>query len=273
MTDTLYAGRGSNLSTSNLYTVDTASPGPSVTSIGAIGDAVTGFAIDPTSNILYGVTTGSTSGHVRSLITIDTTTGAGTLVGSLGGKAIPDIAFDNTGQMYGWDNTNHQLARIDKATGAVTDIGSSGISSPYSGNGLAITSTNTAYLFPKGSFGAFYSMNLSTGAGTSAGTLDGSGLTTSGDISAASCKADDTVWLVVSLFLLATCDVGTGVLTQVGGSGGIGGLSSWDALTWTAGTPAPPPPPPSPPPPAEGICIAFDDGPLVAAPSWTRIDQ
>jgi len=57
-------------------------------------------------------------------------------------------------------------------------------------------------------------------------------------------------------------------------------FSSGDTSAWTSATgdvsviddPLAPPPPPPPPPVTGRVQIAFDDGPLVANPTWTRID-
>src|SRR5688572_9969630 len=64
---------------SNLYTVDTATGATS--SLGPIGFAVTGLAVDPTTGKLYGSTSMQSPSNPGSIITINKSTGAGTLVG------------------------------------------------------------------------------------------------------------------------------------------------------------------------------------------------
>src|SRR4051794_30958127 len=77
----LYAAYGGSASASDLYTVDPATGAKA--SVGAIGFAVTGLAVQPGSGTLFGVTSGGGDASTRKLITINKTTGAGTVVGSL----------------------------------------------------------------------------------------------------------------------------------------------------------------------------------------------
>jgi hypothetical protein len=264
----IYAARAGSQTTSDLYTVDHTTA--AVTSVGASGYAITGLAIDPTSSILYGVTSPGSGASPKSLITINTSTGAGTLVGGLGGKVIPDIAFDSTGQMYGWDNTGGALATINKTTGAVADLGASGIGGGKVGLGIAINSTDVCYLFAKGSTANYYTMNLSTGAATLVGSLDGTGSGTS--ITAASFDGANVCWAVngdgASVSQLDTIDVATGVKTLIGALTPGGG--TWDALVAVGsgtgggggGTGAQP----------EGVSISFTDLTLEPAPTWLRLD-
>ena len=74
-------GAGGNAAT-NLYTLDPATGGI-VTTVGPIGFAVTGLAVHPTTGILYGTTGNRSPASPGFLITINTTTGAGTPVGDL----------------------------------------------------------------------------------------------------------------------------------------------------------------------------------------------
>src|SRR5438067_300806 len=95
----------------NLYRID-----PSTgtgTLIGDIGVAVTGLAVAPGTGalVLYGSTAvinDSSTIPAGSLVTINTTTGAATLVGSFGltGRAtLADLSFDpGTGVLYGWSS-------------------------------------------------------------------------------------------------------------------------------------------------------------------------
>src|SRR5438876_475771 len=94
---------GGAASSSDLYTLDTTTG--AVTSRGPMGVAFTGLACDPTTNIVYGVTSESSGGGAskRRLYTVNTATGAVTLVGSLGtAYPLTDICFDSAGILYGW---------------------------------------------------------------------------------------------------------------------------------------------------------------------------
>lgn len=120
--------------------------GSVIQTIGNIGFAVTGMAVDPTTGILYGVTgAGGRSGGPSNpnnfpghLITINKATGQGTVVGDiLPGTTVgaADITFTSDGTLYGWSEDTDDLVVIDKQTGAGTVVGDSDLST-Y-GSGLA----------------------------------------------------------------------------------------------------------------------------------------
>lgn len=120
----LYAAQGTSATTSDLYTLDPLT-GAVSSDIGPIGYAITGLAFDPTSGILYGSTSNNSAANPASIITINTTTGAGTLVGAIGlgvFHAASDICFTSDGQMWGLDSSDG-LIKINKGTGVGTTIG------------------------------------------------------------------------------------------------------------------------------------------------------
>ena len=144
----LYGATGSQGVTSVLYQIDkTTGAG---TAIGSIGFNVSGIAFDPTSGILYGLSGNADAGPAE-LVTINTTTGAGTLVGTVTGAvtdAFPDITFDAAGNLYAWTENGDRLVKIDKATAAVTFVG------PPVGSGrtgLAFSHAGILYLEVSGS--------------------------------------------------------------------------------------------------------------------------
>lgn len=111
-----------------LYSVDTSTGAASV--IGAIGYSYIGaLDFDPTSDVLYGAKGGpETAG---SLITIDTATGAGTLVAAT--HRMTGLSFDSGGQLYGVDNGSmsgvpSSLYLMDKSDGSWILIGSMEVS-------------------------------------------------------------------------------------------------------------------------------------------------
>jgi len=145
---TLYGATGSGGVLSVLYTIDKATGAG--TAIGPIGFNVSGIAFDPTTGILYGLS-GNREAGAPELITINPTTGAGTLVGTV--TAIPggyaDITFDAAGQLYGFNEPGCDcLVRIDKATAAVTFVGPT---TPSATSGLAFSNAGTLYLDGVGS--------------------------------------------------------------------------------------------------------------------------
>jgi hypothetical protein len=138
------------------------------TQVGPIGFVdVFGLAFDPSTGVLYG----SATGTLDELITIDTSTGAGTVVGPLGFNRVRGLAFDGaTGTLYGVDATTDQLITIDKTTGAGTAVGPLGYNRV---DGLAIDpATGTLYGSDSPS-GLLITIDKATGAGSPVGAFFG----------------------------------------------------------------------------------------------------
>jgi hypothetical protein len=226
------------LPSSNLYTInpDTGA----TTSVGSIGKALTGLAVDGTSGTLYGVTAGvQLAGTPRELLTINPATGASTVVGSLGVNEIEDIAFSPLGQLYGWNETGDDLYRINKATGAIEKVGESGLGVTF-GDGLSFDRNGQLWGTLDGDFGHIFAINPTTGAATpQAQRLTGSPNKSGNQISALSAACDGlTMYGVVNDFggatNLVTIDLATGAITNKGSS-----IAALDALAW-GGCPPPP---------------------------------
>jgi hypothetical protein len=226
------------LPSSNLYTInpDTGA----TTSVGSIGTAITGLAVDGTSGTLYGVTAGvQLAGTARQLLTINPATGASTVVGSLGVNEIEDIAFSPLGQLYGWNETGDDLYRINKATGAVEKVGESGLGVTF-GDGLSFDRNGQLWGMLDGDFGHIFAINPTSGAATpQTQRLTGSPNRSGNQISALSAACDGlTMYGVVNDFggatNLVTIDLATGVITNKGSS-----VAALDALAW-GGCPPPP---------------------------------
>ncbi len=168
----LLAADGSN-GLSNLYTLNPAT-GAVTSTIGAIGYGVTGLAVHPTTGTLYGVTGRNSSLSPGSLITINRTTGAGTLVGDLfAGTTNPvaDITFTSDGTLYGWSQNTNDLVTIDLTTGVATVVGDSGLST--FGSGLAASSANVLFFTGNGDNGQLRTVDGATGLTTDVATLNG----------------------------------------------------------------------------------------------------
>lgn len=173
MSGDLYVALGGANTTSDLYIVDSTT-GNVVQDIGPIGFAVTGLAINPVTGILYGVTSERSRSAPRSLITIDTGTGLGSLVGPLGlrsGDPITDITFLGP-VLYGWSKSG-ELYTISLTTGTATLVGNSGLGEG-NGGGLAENPSGTAmYVTPEPADGGrIFLVNPADGSVTPAGTLD-----------------------------------------------------------------------------------------------------
>ncbi|MFN0019870.1 MAG: calcium-binding protein [Pirellulaceae bacterium] len=215
----LFGSTGGNAN-SDLYLVDTTTG--ATTSIGPIGFAVTGLAVDPATGILYGSTSTRSPSNPGSIITIDKVTGAGTLVGSmvLSDDAIADITFDAAGTLYGWVEADFDdLVVINKATGEATIVGDAGLST--FGSGLADVN-GTLFYAGNGDGGALRTVDKVTGLTTIVATLTGA--PASGDaIAALAMNPDDGTLFAVDLengspnsAALVTINTTTGAITTIG---------------------------------------------------------
>lgn len=231
-TQVLYGGLGSAATTSDLYTVDPVTA--AFTSIGASGFAITGLAMRPSDNVLFGSTSSQSASNPRSLITLDTTTGAGTLVGAFGGSAvIPDLAFRSDSVLYGYNAQDRTLYTINTTTGAITQVSATAVPTSGIGYGLAFDSTDTLYLFPKtAEGGVFYIVDETTGGLTAQSVLSGApGSGATKGVGAAAFDASDVCYIAINTtgaqYWLATVSVSTGVITSIGAA-----ATNADAIGW-----------------------------------------
>jgi len=243
----LYAsdGAGGN-SEASLYKVDPAT-GAKTETIGDIGFAVTGLAFDPTTGILYGSTSSEDLNEPGSLITINSDTGAGTLVGAPGTTIVTgcdtgtaDITFTTDGTLYGWTECEDNLVQIDKATGVGTLVGTG---TGSSGSGLdADPDDNTLWLTPQGDAGDYGTVDRTTGVFTNQGTLDGDNGNSINSL-AWSCDGETLYGTAnieggaPSFREFITIDTATDHITVLGGPAGID--PEQDALAWDC-SPEPP---------------------------------
>jgi hypothetical protein len=277
MAYTLYAATGENSdSSSDLYTIDPATL--TATSVGPIGFALTGLAVDPNSGILYGLTSDTSAAQPHSIITIDPITGAGTFVANIqpitGDNAtasVDDICFDSTGQMYGCSDFDGGLVKIDKATGSSTNITAGG--SPDFGGGLDVD-PNTGTLWFVGNRTHIYTCDTTTGVLAFVSDLPFANPDNSGNRKpgAASFNPDDGLLYYIAwpftggtyLYKASAADLAQTPNSNETVLGDIGTVD-WGAIAWVAVT-LPPPATPA------GFSLALDDNPLAENPTWTRID-
>jgi WD40 repeat protein len=217
------AGDGGSPST--LYILDPATGSPLQT-IGPIGFSVTGLAMDPADGTLYGSTGRTTSGGATnpgSLIRVDRTSGAGSLIGDLrpDTDTAGDLTFTPDGALYGWLVPSDDLATIDKASGAATPVGESGIVG-NTGSGLASSPAGTLFHAALDS-DSLYTVDRTTGAATAVAPLNG---TESLEINALTFSATGALfgsWLDYGSTgprpsRLLTIDTGSGAITFLGPS-------------------------------------------------------
>ncbi|HEX8385574.1 MAG TPA: T9SS type A sorting domain-containing protein [Rubricoccaceae bacterium] len=164
--------------------IDTATG--AVTTVGPTGvprlDNASGMAYDYTSSTMYLITTGGTS----MLWTVDTTTGAATLVAPVTGLPpsgdilINLLSHPVTGVLYTVDIGtigNDFLYSIDKATGVATVIGDTGVDLNFAQGADFDNATGVAYLCAYSRVGQsmvsfLRTVDLSTGATTAVGSLN-----------------------------------------------------------------------------------------------------
>lgn len=160
--DRLFATSGAGRSASTLFELDPTT-GAIISTIGATGfTEVVSLAFDPITGVLYGISNAS-----NALITIDTATGAGTLVarltGPMAGKHAPDMGFASDGTLYTWSEAfPDRLNAIDVSTGVSTEIGPNPLGTFQFG--LDVDSTDTVYI--KNGDGMIYTVDKTTGATT-----------------------------------------------------------------------------------------------------------
>jgi len=123
-----------------------------------------GLFITPAEfGVLYASTGRADQGR---LLTIDTATGAGTLVGSTGLAAIPGLAINTQGEVFGADQLTGDLYRIDAATGQSGFAASTGL---FALQALAFDANGVLYGvdFSQSDFNSrLYTINTASGATT-----------------------------------------------------------------------------------------------------------
>ena len=136
--------------------------------------------------ILYGLDSfGRSSSVTSSLYTIDTTTGAATLVGSTGFIRCSGMDFDSSGTLFATcerTNTDSVLVKIDTSTGLATEVGPTGAEVFLRTNNISDISfrNSDGVLFGYGATnGPLMTINTATGAATPIGTTQSTDAATS----------------------------------------------------------------------------------------------
>lgn len=138
--------------------------GALIQTIGSTGFSINGLTYDSTTGTLYG----STGGSTPSLLAINMTTGAATVIGPYGFGPVVTIASNSSGSVYGWwEPSDDDLVSINTATGAGTVVGESGLGT--GGHGLAFDAAGVLYLVNFD--GSTYTIDTTTGASTLQGTI------------------------------------------------------------------------------------------------------
>ncbi|HYD50902.1 MAG TPA: hypothetical protein VEB21_21275 [Terriglobales bacterium] len=228
---TLYAANGGGGVLSTLYILDP-TDGAVVSTVGPIGFSITGLAYDVTSGTLYGSTGNNPASDARSLVSIDTTTGAGTLIGPSGvDTPMADLTFDPAGTLYGWSGFSgtRGLYSIDPATGAATLVGSNtGRLTFVDGNGLASNVAGEMFgaaTDDSADSAALFSVDPSTAISTMIATLTGMPGSADASVSALAFNSSGILYGAVQNFssslngfdsFLVTINTSTGAVTTLG---------------------------------------------------------
>jgi hypothetical protein len=161
-----------------------------------------------------------------TLATVDTQTGATTIIGNLG-RQLTDIAFDPFGNLFGI--TFSQLFSVNVQTAATTLIGDLGIGGA---TGLVFGSDGTLYTASETET-KLYTVNTATGAATSIGDI---GFSSGGDLA----FVGGTLYMASTNETLVRIDLGDPISgTEVGpfGKNDVFGIATSDdgTLFGTAG--------------------------------------
>lgn len=152
----------------DLYKIDLGSA--SKTLVGSVGfDDVEALGFNPLTGTLYGIDDENSSSSFESLITIDTLTGAGTLVGSLGFTASnPGFAISPSGIGYlshdPGGTSSDAIYTVNLSNGVATKLGNTGVNGI---DGLAFAG-NTLYGISGFSiYKGVYTLDITNGTATS----------------------------------------------------------------------------------------------------------
>jgi hypothetical protein len=223
---------GSGDSTKTAVASDLYSLNPSTgaaTSLGNTGYSIGALAQDPTTGVLYAASNHKSPGSPDTLLTLNPATGAATPIGQFGEFRVTDLAFDVTGQLYAWVETEDLFARIDKATGVVTTIGEG---TGSAGSGLTFDASETLWFFGGGEEGPYYSVDPATGEVTERGELTPVDEEDASISAATTDCAQTTIYGSLNNFgeppaNLLTIDTATGQLVNKGST-----VTSIDGLEW-----------------------------------------
>lgn len=221
---------------SSVFTIDRTTGLATLVGPSGLGDGVSGVKFDPLSGTMYGILGSACIG--ARLITIDTATGAGTVIGTLAGAGFDGgtgnfcgggsdaLAFAPDGTLYagGYVFGATSLLKVEKSTGAVLEAHPT----PSSLVGLAFDPAGVLWASHGNSSFSFalHTIDLVTGAETS--TLPLSEPVIVSDLAFA---ADGTLYASLpSENNLATVDTASGLVTRIGSFGPAAGKISGLAL-------------------------------------------
>jgi len=158
----------------NLLSIDTADTATMETTIiGSIGYGAEAFSFSPTG-VLFASTESYCAIHQSAdfLMTVSTTTGAGTIIGPIGFGDVDSIAFSPDGTLYGVDTFTDNLIKINPTTGLGTIVGPVGFpvieAMDFSPDGTLFATDVSS---PQGGPSTLLKIDTTTGSGTAIGSI------------------------------------------------------------------------------------------------------
>lgn len=135
------------------------------------GDTATGLSWNRANNKMY-ATSSNAALTAGTLYTVDLTSGALTVIGTMTGMTIPIwLEIDNAGIAYSADMNSDKLYKINLTTGATTEVGDLGVNISFAQDADFNTSNNVLYM--AGYLGSgvsnIYTVNTTTGSATVVG--------------------------------------------------------------------------------------------------------
>jgi len=123
--------------------------------------AITGLAVDPASQVFYGITSNLSPAFPQSLVTLEPQSGRVNVIGRLDQPGT-DIVFDRQGRLFIWLPRTRQVGLLDLTSGHVNVLGKAG--PPDAFGGLAVDGEGRLFVTPSGAYGTLDMVDLNTGA-------------------------------------------------------------------------------------------------------------
>jgi len=141
------------------------------TIIGNMGAVMNGLSYNPSNGIMYAV---GSSGPNSNLYTINLATGARTLIGTVTGALLTNLAINNGGQAYTVDLNADVLGTINLSTGAFTTVGPLGFDAQYAQDMEFDRDADVLYMAAEDAISGWLGyVNISTGYVTKIGDFEG----------------------------------------------------------------------------------------------------
>jgi len=132
-------GSGVGDASSNLYRINNFATAPTAANVGETGTRLLDIAVHPTTGVIF-----ATDG--LQLFTLNPTTGARTLIGfHITLDFVFGLEFNAAGELFGWGGIAGTIFRINTATGAATNVGSTNASGVRASGDLAFDVDGTLF--------------------------------------------------------------------------------------------------------------------------------